>query len=160
MSAYQENHSSMLPPLPFAEARTRLEEVGLDTRRRWWIRHPQADSKQGNYSPLFAQHQPLAGGFCRVRGHGSGAKENAPAAPSLFGAVLRLPDPPLCNIQTRGTPTMKAPLFRTLKRYSAVSINNLIHRYSVTAYSLTEARSLLPTCAVITAWAPVQEVAL
>jgi hypothetical protein len=52
---------------------------------------------------------------------------------------------------------MKTPFFRTLKRYSAVSVNNLINRYSVTAYSLREARELLPVNVVITAWAPVQE---
>ena len=133
-----------------------LLEVGLDTRLCWWIRHPQAATNTGRISPFFTSHLLLAGGSYCIRGHGSGAKENAPAASSCVGAVLRLPDPPYVE-STQGNSTMKTPSFRTLKRYSAVSINNLIHRYSVTAYSLSEARALLPTCAIITAWAPVKE---
>lgn len=156
MSFSTQKTYSHFMPLPFVLDPTRLERVGLSTRQRWWIKHPQAASKQGNNFPLITQHQLCAGGFCRVWGHGSGAKENAPTAPSLFGAALRLPDPPLCTHQTRETP-MKTPFFRTLKRYSAVSINNLLNRYSVTAYSLHEARALLPVSAVITAWAPAQE---
>ncbi|MGY8873097.1 MAG: hypothetical protein ACKVJE_21955 [Pseudomonadales bacterium] len=147
---------SQFAPLPFVLDPTRLNKVGLSTRQRWWIKPPQTASKQGNNFPLITHHQLSAGGFYRVWGHGSGAKENAPTAPSLFGVALRLPDPPLCINQTRETP-MKKHFFRTLKRYSAVSVNNLINRYSVTAYSLNEARELLPVNVVITVWTPVQE---
>jgi hypothetical protein len=52
---------------------------------------------------------------------------------------------------------MNTQPIRILKRYSAVSINNLINRFSVTAYTLEEARGLLPNIAVITSWTPVQE---
>ncbi|WP_143083728.1 hypothetical protein [Neptunomonas qingdaonensis] len=51
------------------------------------------------------------------------------------------------------------PNTRTLKRYTAVSVNNLINRYSVTAYSLSEARSLLPAFTVVTSWTLVKELA-
>ncbi|MDO6785782.1 hypothetical protein Q4583_16835 [Neptunomonas phycophila] len=48
------------------------------------------------------------------------------------------------------------PICRTLKLYTAVSVNNLVYRFSVTAYTLDEARSLLPSVAVITAWKPAE----
>jgi|CEGE01.1.fsa_nt_gi hypothetical protein len=46
---------------------------------------------------------------------------------------------------------------RSLKCYRAVSTQNPINRLTVTAFSLEEARGLLPAAVVITSWAPVQE---
>jgi len=43
---------------------------------------------------------------------------------------------------------------RTLKRFNAVSTNRL----TVTAFSLREARGLLPAAAVVVGWAPAREV--
>lgn len=45
----------------------------------------------------------------------------------------------------------------TLKCHRAVSTLNPINRLTVTAFSLKEARGLLPAAVVITRWAPVQE---
>lgn len=47
---------------------------------------------------------------------------------------------------------------RTLKLYKAASTLNPINRITVTAFSLREARGLLPAAVVITSWAPAQEV--
>lgn len=45
---------------------------------------------------------------------------------------------------------------RSLKLFRAVSTLNPINRITVTAFSLREARELLPACVVITSWAPAQ----
>ncbi len=45
---------------------------------------------------------------------------------------------------------------RSLKLYRAVSTLNPINRLTVTAFSLREARWLLPATVVITSWAPAQ----
>jgi hypothetical protein len=47
---------------------------------------------------------------------------------------------------------------RTLKRFSATYTPNPINRLTVTAFSLREARGLLPAAAVVVGWAPAQEV--
>ena len=46
----------------------------------------------------------------------------------------------------------------TLKLYRAVSTLNPINRLTVTAFSLREARGLLPAAAVVVGWAPAREV--
>jgi hypothetical protein len=134
-----------------------IDRDELSTRQSWWIKHPQAAiTNKGIITPPIQNlSTDSVGMLCCVRGHGSGAKENAPAASSFVGAALRLPDPPSV-IETKGKPMNTQPI-RILKRYSAVSINNLINRFSVTAYTLEEARGLLPNIAVITSWTPVQE---
>ena len=147
-------NSPFMTGLPCDDFKANINVVGLSTRHRWWIKQPLAASDKGNISPQITQHQPKAGGFCRVWGHGSGAKENAPTAPSFVGAALRLPDPPL--VQSDKGNTHMTPICRTLKLYTAVSVNNLVYRFSVTAYTLDEARSLLPSVAVITAWKPAE----
>ncbi len=45
---------------------------------------------------------------------------------------------------------------RSLKLFRAVHTLNPINRITVTAFSLREARGLLPASVVITSWAPVQ----
>jgi len=85
-----------------------IARAGLDTQpphsRR--IRHPQVAPNKGDSLPeSLTAGVYHAGGRWRAsgraawfRGHGSGAKENAPGALSFVGAVLRLPDPPLLFI--------------------------------------------------------------
>ena len=85
-----------------------IARAGLTTRppysRR--INHPHAAPNKGDSLPeLLATGVYHAGGCWRAsgratwfRGHGSGAKENAPGALSFVGAALRLPDPPLLFI--------------------------------------------------------------
>lgn len=48
------------------------------------------------------------------------------------------------------------PEIRILKRYKAVSINNLVNHFTITAHTLGEARSLLPSFVAITGWQSVE----
>lgn len=85
-----------------------IARAGLDTQRPHSrrIRHPHAAPNKGDSIPESLTTSVYhAGGRWRAsgcatwfRGHGSGAKENAPGALSFVGAVLRLPDPPLLFI--------------------------------------------------------------
>jgi len=90
------------------DARHTIARAGLSTQpphsRR--IKHPQVAPNKGDSLPeSLTTGVYHAGGRWRAsgratwfRGHGSGAKENAPGALSFVGAALRLPDPPLLSI--------------------------------------------------------------
>ena len=62
----------------------------VTTLDKWWhgwrIRHPRAESHDENM-PSFPETSATAPGIYPVSGHGSGAKENAPAAPLHRGAL-------------------------------------------------------------------------
>lgn len=130
--------------------------AGLDNRQSWWIRHPQVASKLGN-TPLFLKHTGVSSVRIMVfGGTGREPKKTPPLRLPSLALSCGYPIHPILKIIARDRP-MNTPHIRTLKRYTAVSINNLINRFSVTAYSLKEAKSLLPAFAVITAWSPAQE---
>lgn len=50
------------------------------------------------------------------------------------------------------------PSTRTLKRFKGLSASNRANHFSVTAYSLSEARALFCFPVIITSWAPAIEV--
>ena len=63
----------------------------------WRIKHPQAMTYKGQSAP----NPPFLAtcrGSIRIWGHGSGAKENAPAVLAYVSTALRLPDPPMSHM--------------------------------------------------------------
>ena len=50
------------------------------------------------------------------------------------------------------------PTTRILKRFKGTSARNRVNHFTVTAYSLKEARALFSFPVTITSWAPAQEV--
>jgi hypothetical protein len=149
-------NSLIFLPVPF-----RIVGVGLSNRQRWWIKQPQAVLKLGN-TPLFLKHA----GASSVRlsvfgGTGREPKKTPPLRLPSLALLCGYPIHPILKITAREKFMSYAkPKNRILKQYKAISIKNLVHHFSVTAYSLNEAISLLPAFTAVVSWAPAQEAAL
>ena len=72
-----------------------MNTAGLTTQLGWRINHLQPERHVGKEADIHSQSKCLT--WCLsilILGHGSGAKENAPAELAYVGSGLRLPDPP------------------------------------------------------------------
>lgn len=138
--------------------RTILNLSGLITPYSWWINQPQAVLKLGN-TPLFLK--PTGGSsVCLLVFGGTGwePKKTPPLRLPSLALICGYPIHPIFQIKAReNLMSYSHAKIRVLKQYKAVSINNLVHHFSVTAYSLNEAISLLPAFAAIVSWSPAQE---
>lgn len=73
----------------------RINALGLHTPAGWRTTHPQTERHVGKEADIHSLSKcPLWRLSILILGHGSGAKENAPAELAYVGSVLRLPDPP------------------------------------------------------------------
>lgn len=73
----------------------RMILAGLTTQLGWRINHLQPERHVGKEADIHSLSKcPLWRLSILILGHGSGAKENAPAELAYVGSGLRLPDPP------------------------------------------------------------------
>ena len=147
--------------LIFLSVPFRIAGVGLINWQRWWINQPQAVLKLGN-TPLFLK--PTGDSLvCILAFGGTGwePKKTPPLRLPSLALICGYPIHPILKITAREKFMSYAKSKnRILKQYKAISLKNLVHHFSVTAYSLNEAISLLPAFTAVTSWAPAQEAAL
>jgi hypothetical protein len=114
---------------------------GLDTHRHGWrIRHPQAMTNYGQYDP-----HPQLLACCResiqFRGHGSGAKENAPGVPSIVRHCLAATRSAMVRLNYGEIPMIFT--FAITRCRGPIAALPAIRTISVYATNETEARSRL-----------------
>lgn len=150
----------MIERLPSLNVPSSITSNGLSNRLCWWIKHPQAaafNNKGINSSDSTDYRLKRSVSSAVFGGTGREPKKTPPLRFPLLALLCGYPIHP--TFKRQGENTMYSNTHTPiLKRYTGVSINNLINRFSVTAYSLREAQTLLPAHVVVTGWMPVKEV--
>lgn len=107
------------------------------------ISHPQAERHVGKEADIHSQSKCLTWRLSiLILGHGSGAKENAPAELAYVGSDLRLPDPPYA-INTYGNLIIMIYTFLIAASRGRIADINRVRTISAFAKSEQEARARL-----------------
>ena len=123
--------------------RVKMLPAGLTTQLGWRINHLQPERHVGKEADIHSQSKCLLWRLSiLILGHGSGAKENAPAELAYVGSGLRLPDPPYVLI-TYGNLIIMIYTFLIAASRGRIADISRVRTISAFAKSEQEARARL-----------------